>query len=71
MLVGYPSHKTFVNCGISIMTEEWRKVSNKSIADNLLKSVGELLDAEVKYYYCSDRTKKHEKIVIEYNYEEK
>ena len=26
--------------------------------------------AEAQYYYCSDRTKKHEKIVIEYNYEE-
>ena len=28
------------------MTEDWRKASNKSIADNLVQSIAELLDGE-------------------------
>lgn len=57
----------------SKMTEKneidtWRKVSNKSIADNLIKSVAELLDGDVKCYTCCDRTTQHDKIVIEYNH---
>ena len=48
--------------------DTWRKVSNKSIADNLIKSVAELLDGDVKHYTCCDRTTQHEKIVIEYNH---
>ena len=67
----YPSHKTFVSCGISIMVEEWRKVTNKSIADNLVQSIAELLDGKVSYYVCCDRTTSHRKIVIEYDQEEK
>ena len=51
--------------------DDWRKFSNKSIADNLVKSVAELLDADVKHYICSDRTTFHEKIVIEYNHSKK
>jgi hypothetical protein len=53
------------------MTEEWRKVTNKSIADNLVQSIAELLDGEVHYIECSDRTTHHKKIVIEYDHEEK
>ena len=51
--------------------DTWRKFSNKSIADNLVKSVAELLDGDVKHYICSDRTTFHEKIVIEYNHSNK
>ena len=31
------------------MTEDWRKVSKKAIADNLISNIAELLDAEVHY----------------------
>jgi len=47
---------------------DWRTTTNKSIADNLIKSVVELLDGDVKHYICCDRTTQHEKIVIEYNH---
>ena len=50
------------------MTEDWRKVSNKSIADNLVQSIGELLDAKVRHYTCSDKKTQHKKIVIEYDH---
>lgn len=51
--------------------EEWRKASNKSIADNLVKSIAELLDGEAHYFECSDRTTYHKKIVIEYDHQNK
>jgi hypothetical protein len=53
------------------VTEDWRKASNKSIADNLIKSIEELLDGKVSHYVCCDRTTQHEKIVIEYNHTKK
>ena len=31
------------------VTEDWRKASNKAIADNLINSIGELLDGEIHY----------------------
>ena len=53
------------------VTEEWRKVTNKSIADNLVQSIVELLDGKATYHICCDRTTSHKKIVIEYDHEEK
>ena len=57
--------------GLKRVTEEWRKVTNKSIADNLVQSIAELLDGKASYYICCDRTTSHKKIVIEYDHEEK
>ena len=47
-------------------------VTNRNIAKNLIDKVAELLDAEsVRYFYCSDKTTEHEKIVVEYNHKKK
>ena len=51
--------------------EKWRKATNKQIADNLVEKIEELLDGKAHHYYVSDRTTKHEKIVIEYNHTNK
>jgi hypothetical protein len=51
--------------------EKWRKATNKQIADNLVEKIEELLDGKAHHYYVSDRTTKHEKIVIEFNHEQK
>ena len=51
--------------------EKWRKATNKQIAENLVQKIEELLDGKASYYYCSDRTTHHEKIVIEFNHENK
>ena len=51
--------------------EKWRKATNKNIVDNLVEKIEELLDGKAHHYYVSDRTTKHEKIVIEYNYQKK
>ena len=48
--------------------EDWRKASNKNIADNLVQSIGELLDGEVKHYIVVDRNSSYKKIVIEYDH---
>jgi hypothetical protein len=50
------------------ITGDWRTATNKVIADNLVKSLEQLLDGKASYYYCSDRTTTHEKIVIEFNH---
>ena len=75
MLVVYPSLKTFVNCGTSIMSdvreeneEKWRKATNKVIVENLLEKIEELLDAKITHLICCDKKTQHEKIVIEYNH---
>ena len=47
-------------------------VTNTNIANNLVDKVAELLNAKsVRHFYCSDRTTVHEKIVIEFNHEDK
>ncbi len=54
------------------MTEQWREETNKVIANNLVDSIANLLNAKsVRHFYCSDKTTTHEKIVIEYNHEKK
>ena len=50
---------------------DWQKYANENIVENLVKRIEELLGGEAKHYYVSDRTTKHEKIVIEYNHETK
>lgn len=50
---------------------DWKEATNKVIADNLVKSIEQLLKGEAKHYYVSDRTTQHEKIVIEYNHQTK
>jgi len=50
---------------------DWQKYANKNIVENLVKKIEDLLGGEAKHYYVSDRTTKHEKIVIEYNHETK
>ena len=54
------------------VTEQWREETNKGIANNLVDSIANLLNAKsVRHFYCSDKTTTHEKIVIEYNHEKK
>jgi len=50
---------------------DWQKYANENIVENLVKKIEDLLGGEAKHYYVSDRTTKHEKIVIEYNHETK
>ncbi|QPB08446.1 hypothetical protein [Synechococcus phage S-H9-2] len=49
----------------------WREATNKAIAANLVSSIEQLLGGTASHYYVSDRTTKHEKIVIEFNHENK
>ncbi len=50
---------------------DWRTATNRTIAKTLIENLVNLLQGKAKHYYVSDRTTKHEKIVIEYNHEEK
>jgi|TARA_Y100000289_G_C3898417_1_gene137830 hypothetical protein len=51
------------------MTENWKEATNKAIANNLVDSIGKLLNAKsVRYFSCSDKTTEHKKIVIEYDH---
>ena len=47
------------------------KTTKLNIAKNLLEKVAWLLESEIRHFYVSDRTTKHEKIVIEFNHEQK
>ena len=47
---------------------DWREATNRVIADNLVKSIEQLLDGTAKYYTCSDKKTQHKKIVIEYDH---
>ena len=51
--------------------EKWRKATNKEIAKNLVEKIEELLDGKAHYFDCSDRTTFHQKIVIEFNHQNK
>jgi len=46
-------------------------VTNMNIAKNLVEKIEELLDGKAHYFECSDRTTYHQKIVIEYNHQNK
>ena len=47
------------------------KETKLNIAKNLVEKIEELLDGKAHHFYVSDRTTKHEKIVIEFNHENK
>ena len=51
--------------------EKWRIATNKVIAENLVENLEKLLNGKAHYVECSDRTTYHNKIVIEYNHQEK
>ena len=53
--------------GGNMIDENFKKVTVEKQIDNICQILG----AEAKHYYCSDRTTKHEKIVIEYNHTKK
>ena len=46
-------------------------VTKMNIARNLVEKIEELLDGKAHYFDCSDRTTFHQKIVIEFNHENK
>ena len=46
-------------------------VTKMNIARNLVEKIEELLDGKAHYLDCSDRTTFHQKIVIEFNHENK
>ena len=50
---------------------DWEKPTKLNIAKNLVERIEELLDGKAHYIECSDRTTYHNKIVIEYNHENK
>jgi len=64
--VVYLSHKTFVNCGQSTMSD----VTKMNIAKNLVEKIAELLNAEVRYSYLLDH-KGVEQRKISITYKEK
>ena len=53
--------------GGNVIDEDFKKWNVKNQLDNICQILG----AEAKHYYCSDRTTQHEKIVIEYNHKKK
>jgi len=50
-----------------MIDEDFRKFAVQTQLDNICKILG----GEAKHYYVSDRTTKHEKIVIEFNHTNK
>ena len=53
--------------GGNVIDEDFKKWNVQNQLDNICKILG----GEAKHYYVSDRTTKHEKIVIEYNHQKK
>ena len=53
--------------GAKMIDDNFKKFAVEKQLDNICQILG----AEAKHYYCSDRTTQHEKIVIEYNHEKK
>jgi|OM-RGC.v1.036839468 hypothetical protein len=54
------------------MTEDWKEATNKVIANGLIDSVAQLLNARnIRYFSCSDKVTEHKKIVIEYDHKQK
>jgi len=65
LLIG--SNKTNLMTGGNVIDDDFRKFAVTTQLDNICK----ILDGKAKHYYVSDRTTKHEKIVIEFNHETK
>ena len=61
------SNKTNLTIGDNVIDDNFKKIT----VENQLDNICQILGAEAKHYYCSDRTTKHEKIVIEYNHTNK
>ena len=61
------SEETNQMIGDNVIDEDFRKFAVKTQLDNVCKILG----GEAKHYYVSDRTTKHEKIVIEFNHTSK
>ena len=61
------SNKTNLTIGDNVIDDNFKKITVEKQIDNICQILG----AEAKHYYCSDRTTKHEKIVIEYNHTNK
>ena len=59
--------ETNLMTGGSVIDDDFRKFAVKTQLDNVCKILG----GEAKHYYVSDRTTKHEKIVIEFNHTSK
>ena len=59
--------------GVTKLVEgsNWEEPTKLNIAKNLVEKIEELLGGEAHYFECSDRTKYHKKIVIEYNHANK
>lgn len=51
--------------------DNWKKATNKVIADNLVQNLEKLLNGKATYIECCDKTTTHKKIVIEYDHERK
>ena len=49
-------------------SKEWKEETNKVIANNLIKEVQTLLNAEVYHVLSVDKVSSHRKIVIEYDH---
>ena len=48
--------------GGNVIDDNFKKI----IVEKQLDNICQILDGEVKYYTCCDRTDEHQKIVIEY-----
>jgi len=53
--------------GGNVIDDDFKKFAVQTQIDNICKILG----GEAKHYYVSDRTTKHEKIVIEFNHTNK
>ena len=51
--------------------ENWRSATNKVIAKNLLDSIETLLEADVRQCIVTDRKTMHQRIIIDYDYQDK
>lgn len=50
---------------------DWKTATNRTIAKTLIENLVNLLQGEVSYAECSDRTTRHKKIIITYDQEKK
>ena len=52
-------------------SSEWREATNRIIALQQVSNIEKLLGGKASHYICVDKFTTHEKIVIEYNHENK
>ena len=51
--------------------QQWKKATNKVLADQLVENLEKLLGGKATHWVCIDKKTQHEKIVIEYNHQNK